>query len=477
MLYKQVDIIYLIGKYGMGKTLFVKKLIYTVMKKKENIIPIYISLRALVSKDVAELAKSKKYSAITLALIKLSKELTRLAPRIDWSSGETITGTKRSRESVVKSLCEQEYSTIPDLFKAIYDEGFLPLVVIDELEAILLRSTRRLLGDIGFIDLIVDVINSVHLYLRKHINVPGLLILASVFDEKDWIKYPLEEFARDPRSDVREFILKLGFKHEDLYPIESATELNERLRIAIDVFKSMRTRFPLLNPAVQQCLREKKIVIYYRESDYGRFIREYLGLELRHKLLTELFERIQMSMRTLIGICNNIKNYGYNHLDYDTLKEVFSEKIVELDRKIDELRDKKILLKHEKWIMYLRNMIKNGLIVLHEDIIPTLIVREGEEKEYYRRYCSTLCEVFNLSCDSEWPCKSINVSSIRNRIDNIRLKYGAIRYATMLYSKGAYYVDENLIRWLLGDPYDIFGEVVDLEDLIISYKERAKRRK
>ena len=456
---------FLIGRYGMGKTLFVRKKITEVFRDKPFTLPLYMPLRRLF---YALQRARKRFDSFLKFYLKWYVEtgFSLVDVKSAWETGKTTSGLFKSRYAVLKELADKSITSVDELLRIIRETGFIPIFAMDELEALITRETRDLLGSANIVgtstahDVVADLF--VEMYDISSGTAPwnGLLILASVYDLEEWPTFIVREIVNYGVGEktLAEFAERLRLPRGSIERIAQPSGLNERREIAKEELAKIKPMFPLLQQATYQRLKERVVKIRYRSSDYREFLQR-LGLKVpkERELLLDLFYQISLTPRTLISLAKSMREQGLSIVNYDSLS-----KIMVNSGKVDELRNilfDIVKIRHAKWHKRLASLVEQGLIIFETDIVLEDV---GAREDLLNRLSKALFVKIKR------PVTFDDVRRVNDILTSLRLKYKFIKH-TYVKGSGVYYLDENLLRWLLGDEYDVFGEKIDIEEYIRTY--------
>lgn len=469
---------FLIGRYGMGKTLFIRKKVTELVRLEPHVAPIYAPLRRLADVLPALKTKEKNIEGFLRLLGKwfYDEGYCIVEEQNVWSLGKSLrTGSGINRLRVIYD----SFITAKDLndaLKAVSESGLIPLLVLDELEALVVRGSRwnlgRKLGEPSAHGVIRDLFNSIYIIASGAASWRGLIVFTSVFDYEEWIRYPLREVALDREystdDPLTEFITSMGISSRSIERIRSIDDIEERLKAVDEEVKRVRQSNPLLQVATQERLRPFTLKLRYSAEEYEKFA-EMLGIELAIKGLPHLFEKIELKPRTLIFIVMRLKELGFDKLTYETLGNVIRtiNKFNDFRNVINRLWRRTV---HAKWPQRLLGLAEEGLILFDYDIV---LPDPSQRDELLERLSRA------LDIEIQRPLTMDGLSRIRNVLDNLRLNYEIVRQDYLRNKNGrhrrVYYIDENVVRWIFGDTRDEYGEEIDIE----RYLERniaSKRR-
>jgi len=452
-------VVFLVGRYGMGKTLFVRKKLTEVFRNKPHIFPLYMPLRKLFY--ALQYTRKTPESFIKFYVQWYANEGLRLVDvEKAWKTGQTTTGLFRSRLDILRKIAKENINSIDSLMEEIERNNFIPVLALDELEALLTRESRGLLGRVGnptAHDVVADLFLRMYDISSGTAPWKGLLVLASVFDLEEWPLFILREIVNYGVHEeiLSNFAIRLNLPRESIDRIRNTVGLEERRKVAKEELNKIKTMFPLLQQATYQRLKEKVIKITYRPEDYGQFVQR-LGLKIpkERKILLDLFYQIKLTPRTLISLTKVMKELNLDTLDYETMS-----KIMTISGKVEELKDilfRVVRVKHAKWHKRLVSLVEQGLLIFETDIVLENI----EAREDLLNRISKA-----LSVKIRRPVTFDDLRRVNDILMTLRLKYKCLKL-TYIRGTSVYYLDENLLRWLFGDEYDVYGEKIDIEEYI-----------
>ncbi len=453
---------FLIGRYGMGKTLFIRKKITELIRLEPYVVPIYMPLRRL-SRDLEVIKRregvegflklfSKWYEKIGSALIEDYNV---------WSVGKSLNGTNVNR---LKIVCEtfNNSKSLDGILKTISEAGLIPLIVFDELEALITRDSRwvlaKTLGEPSVHNIIRELFNNMYVIASGVAPWDGLIIFASVFNYEEWIYYPLKELALSGQyqEELAQFLTGIGVRSRSIDRILSINDINERLKAVKDEVKRVKSSSPLLQAATQERLSPYTLMIRYQASDYEEFARR-LQIKLSIEGLPQFFEKIEFKPRTLINIAIKLRELGLSEFTYRTISQVIrlSDQMAELRRVVEDIWRKVV---HAKWPWRLLGLLEEGLILFSYDVVLPDVSMRNE-------LLNRLSRALNIKIKR--PISIDELKRIYNILDQLRLKYKILRQDYLKINGGlrrVFYIDENLIRWVFGDKYDIYGEEINIRE-------------
>ena len=483
----------LVGYFGMGKTLILRKQLRFSIRTYNYVLPIYIPLRSIAQARLIEgldLLREfgvREPSALTLTLADWYMNCKEFLGGYEWDHGESLSGVKRKRIDVLRKAIEANPRTIEDLAKVVAEQEFVPVLAIDETEALILRQTRQspiLLqrDDSVGTCLIEEVLKDLYIVTRMKKRVPCHITIATALDIRgdDWIRIPLQELARYPDDYSLEKLLKLfGISDRDLRKVKEAHTYDERLEIANELASKYSGRLPFTNPAIKQHLENVTVELRYTSDEYAKFLSENLGIRVTLPILTHFFEHAKISFRTLVRIAQELHSMKIEHLDYNALSAVFRSRVTTCYEVDTELKNSKVIPKHSKWLTRVCGLIEEGIIALPRDIAPLIKdLDETQRVKLCKEILGKLCKVLDIPLGKCGWWSADCIMSIRSRIESIRLKWGAIKVIIGRHGTEFYAVDEVLIRLILNDPYDLIGNTIDFRDYVrqLIHESRKSRR-
>jgi len=482
-----IDVLIVEGFYGMGKTLLARRALLFAFRTHFQVLPIYIPLRKLARTPVDELRKVaeeldlkfNELTPLTVSLVKWYRDGREFLGEYGWNLGKTVDGVEKERVTALKSVLSENPETLVDLLKAVNESGFVPVMAVDELEALILRDTRReplISGgdkpERGLTKLLTrDVFNNMYNLLNSR-EASGLLIITSAVKmNEEWIRIALREYAIYREPVLAGLLTDIGVEDRELTRI-SSLDPEQALGEVETVTKKYIGRFPLSNPAVRQRLGNRVVELSYTAGDYEELAKRF-GVNPVVPDILKYFAAIKLSIRTYLNILKSMRSLGVNQLDYNALARVFGariEKCYDLDT---QLKSEKVIPSHTKWLTRTCKLLEYGIVALPTDIIPTTEIQPGEElKKWYEDLVKNLCNVFEVRLQ----CTPWNYSAIRriqDRMKSLQLNWGVVKYVVAR-GTGLYAIDEAFIRWILDDPYDLVGNVIDIREYVESIVRERK---
>ncbi|ADM27536.1 hypothetical protein Igag_0706 [Ignisphaera aggregans DSM 17230] len=476
------------GFYGMGKTLLVRRALLYAFRNHPDVMPIYIPFRKLAltrEEELLNLAKSLNVkisgrNILPYALLKWFELHKEFLGSYGWSEGKTVTEVLKSREEVLKTIIQTAPTTFKNLIKTVNDLGFVPVVVLDEFEAFLLRGTRRYVLT-AFEDapsvMVDDVIVRLYEWFANPPNIYGVLvILTAIKMDESWVKETLKELATYPEDGTLITLLHhLRVEEKDYRRVTEGRTIDERLREAEILSKSYAGRFVLSDPAVRQRIMNYAVELKYKAGDYKELAKQ-VSIEPVVEEIFNYFEVMSLSMRTYVNILNQLRSAGVKRFDYEALSKVFSsgiDKCYELDTK---LKNEKRIPSHAKWLKRTCGLLEHGLIALPVDVLPRPTIPPGDElKNFYDVVVKSLCTIFEIHPNKCQPWNPDAINKIRERLNSIRLQWQVVKMITTRKGSSIYVVDEAFIRWLLKDPYDLIGNEINIEEYVIQNIKKEKK--
>jgi len=483
-----VKVLIVEGFYGMGKTLVTRRALLHAARNHPEVLPIYIPLRKFAltrEEELLNIAKSLNVKVsgrniLPYALLKWFELHKEFLGSYMWSVGKTITDVAKSREEALIAVIQFGPTTLKDLIKTVNDLGFVPLVVIDELEAFLLRDTRRIVLT-AFEDapsvMVSDVIIRLYEWFTNPPGLYGLLIISTAIKmDESWVEQALKELAVYPKDGTLERLLHYLQVEDSDYKrvIENPTE-EGRLKEAERLVKAYVGKFVLTNPAVRQRIANYIVELKYKAGDYEELAKR-AGIEPVIKEVFNYFEVINLSMRTYVNILNRLKGVGAERFDYNALSKIFGDSVYKCYALDTELKSEKIIPSHAKWLRRTCGLLEYGLIALPIDILPLTSIPPGNElKSFYENFLKSLCWIFEVHSGECHPWNLNAVSKIRERLNSIRLQWQVVKLVTTRKGSVIYAVDEAFVRWLLEDPYDSIGNKIDIKEYVVRNIKREKK--
>lgn len=487
----------LIGYFGMGKTLLTRRELIYASRNYEDVIPIYIPLRRLAEESYSTFNNLvKKYQIpakdvgevppLTLALAWWLENGAVFVGKDVMEMGRSKKGYEKKRTDVLGEVLRHKPEKLNNLVNIIVDQGFVPLIAIDETEAMVLRRTRNasiLIERYGLGRLVFEeVLRNVYSLVRSTPGTGGFhVVLATALDPRggEWLEYPLEELARTPYDDaLARFLMDVvGVESRIVNYVKGPPNLEERLKAAHMAAEQLRDSIlPFRNPAVAQVLNSITVELKYTASEYKEFIEKYLGFRVLIPALAKMLEHMQLSFRTLIGIAKNIRaSHGNVEIfDYNTIGLAFANTVNMCYSIEEKLVREKVVPRHTKWFGRVCKLIEKGLVILHEDrLVPDIEMQYSKEyAEVVKDIIRKLCEVLDVKFDEHTYFYASTFEKLKNRLKNIE-EWGVLKLMSVRGGERYFVIDETILRCLLGDPYDIVGNTVNLYEYI---KEKVRER-
>ncbi|MEM1683059.1 MAG: hypothetical protein QW245_02500 [Ignisphaera sp.] len=483
---KKSKIIMLEGFYGMGKTLLVRRSLLHAAEQYPIALPIYIPIRGLGIEDprrfeeLREKYRLRDPHPITYALMFWRERCENFLGKDLWNIEVRTNETKVTRLDVLAKIIEQNPKDLPMLIKIATELGFIPIVAIDELEGFILRDTRDKEYIRGLqIPIVEEIIVKVYGWLTGRIGGGGLVILASAigFESDEWLRIPLQELVRYPRSaGLMELLAKFKIPSDEIQRIVTAPSVSDK---DIDeVCRKYVSTLPFKNPSVIQTLRASYVKLRYKEEDYKNLF-ERFNIKVIHRDLLSIFELIGLSIRTAVGIARKMRLLNLDRLEYSTLSKILkegAEKCYSID---SDLKRQRKIPSHTKAITRVCNLLHEGILAVDNRSVSLLLYYEELSKEervkLQEDFRKSLCRAFMIQPCDPWNLETIH--RIINVITQLRLEWHLIKLVSASNKPEYFVVDEVLLRWALGDPYDSLGNTFDLKNYLEQVIDERKKRR
>lgn len=423
----------IIGLYGSGKTLLLRKIAHDAVNKFNKIIPIYFYMgivdEMLLFKSLTEyVAEIEKY--VVEGFVKVGKRVK-------------IHGSREAWENKVKVLKE----------------------VVEETKSS---------GKGSDFELFIETM--------KKLNVKGYYPLI-IFDEFERIIYTGEGFGTPPNPlVVNNFVLFANYFHEltrhILFSSVGVIALTDTLTNLIDKASIERPRHVI---AVEETSKIKYTELKFRSPtivfdgvyrlNWSAENLSKLCSKLGYDLRQEIIDVIAKIIPTPRAILSLIKKASDAEITLNTRKDIY--KLIE--QNIDELINrlyrektssgKPLLYSSSKWDEWFKKLISEGYFIITRDDLETI----GKLLEPLRSRREEKEEVTERAKTSEY----VRLKNIARNTLNKLVEYGL--YENI--GKGMYVVNRDILAYSLGIDRLPTGEVTTLDNLIKYICERVEARR
>jgi len=337
-----------VGHYGSGKTIVIRKVNSELLKETDNVIPIHLYIGELTEGIGGFLPFSmlKEYIKHVEDYINYG----RISPDVvgnanDWKRNDKLSVLKESieiGEKVLESKSDRAEGEIEAFFKTleyINEKGYYPIVALDEFEHTLYTgySLRTDIAVKTFAYFSSRALPIVRGFLYK-----GAFVIATTLSIPELILKALE-----PGGVVPEHIRKIG----------------EHLNIDI---ASRPHDYPFASMPVASgsgVMDEFKLV--YTEADLDTLASAHYGVTI-HREILKLLGKILPTPRAVINICREAEGLGLGVVSREDFIKIIEHRLVDLKKQIAGMRinGRPILTTRSKWLDRFEALVRKGYLII-----------------------------------------------------------------------------------------------------------------